>query len=188
MPVLIILLAAAAVILFALVVSTYRLKAPPMPSSPEVREAVCKIIKKYLNQGSIADLGSGWGGLARKIAGKFPDNHVRGVEGSLFPFLFCWISRLMRKGKSPEFMFRNFMKPKILRRIISDTDIFLSYLSPIHMLRLKELLTIFEESGSMNKYYISIVFAFPGLAPVEVIEVNDTLRSRILVYKISRYV
>ena len=182
------LLALTALALLFIVVSTYRLKAPPMPSSPDVREALLKVTAKYTDNGGIADLGSGWGGLARKTSSIFSESRIYGVEGSLFPFLFSRVLEVFRKEKNITFLYGNFFKPGFLKKLVKNTNVFFCYLSPLHMVRLKELFTIFEEYGSMHKYIISIVFAFPGLTPVEIVEVKDKLNSRIFVYKLNRYI
>ncbi len=64
---------------------------PPFPSTRGEKEAVCHFLK---GEGSIYELGCGWGGLAVALAREFPERRVVGIELSPLPALVSWIRAL----------------------------------------------------------------------------------------------
>jgi|GEM_PF-4720696 len=89
-----ILVCAAVLFLAALVVDTWRLGAPPMPSSLAERRAVVALVDKLVReQGrplTVVEVGAGWGGLALAVVRACPDCTVLAVEGAVVPAAVCW--------------------------------------------------------------------------------------------------
>lgn len=133
---------------------------PPAPTLPAVRQAVIEMVGRHADPArdlKIAEFGCGWGGLALLLAKKFPRSTVIGYEISPCPLL---VSRL---------------RAALAQRVeISNTDFFLSdweqfdvivcYLSPRHMVRIKEKLDALPRKPLL----ISCSFAMPDSVPVEV--------------------
>lgn len=73
----------------SLIFGVLRYGAPPMPSSPMLRKSVLNALQAVaLPPGALLDVGSGWGGLARRMARQFPERSVAGVEPLLIPYCF----------------------------------------------------------------------------------------------------
>ena len=158
----------------SLIITTLRVTIPPMPSSRAVRWLVIAFLKKYHYEGSIVELGAGWGGLSRKAARALPHLPVTGIEISLLPFVFSWITQKVSGLKNLKHK-----KSDIFRIPFEPGAAYLCYLSPACMDQLEEQLTREESQGIL---VVSAVFALPGRIPLEVKEVNDLYRSRVYVY------
>lgn len=80
-------------------ITFFRRTAPQLPSERKLRDAVVSEIRKHYPDARTAiDIGSGWGGMARRIAREFPNMRVVGVE--LMPLAFA-CSRLARLFLGP---------------------------------------------------------------------------------------
>jgi len=59
---------------------------PPLPSSPAVKRAMLAALPVKL-EGTVYDLGSGWGGMAFALARRYPGCRVTGFEVSPLPWI-----------------------------------------------------------------------------------------------------
>jgi len=160
----------------AILVSTLRTGSPPMPSGESLRREALQMLEgEAIPAGAIYDLGSGWGGLARALAARYPDRQVVGVEASLLPFL---VSKLVSAVTGPKNL--RFVYKDARRAPVEDAGLLLCYLSGDTLARIAPAL----EDGLPGKTLIlSITFAWPGRQPAETRRVRDMFRSPIYLYR-----
>jgi len=112
-------------------VYTVRVGVPPMPSSPVAREAIFKLLPDRVD-GTVYDLGSGWGGLAIALADRYPDNRVVGVELSPLPYLASRLRLLLRPRRN-----LHFKRADFLQMPLGDAGLVVCYLMIGAMRRLE---------------------------------------------------
>jgi hypothetical protein len=142
----------------------------PMPSSGRVRRALESLLDELPATGAMAELGSGWGTVARQLARRRPRAWVVGFETSPLPYLF---SRL-RPCANLKFVRADFFK-----RDLGCFGLIYCYLCPALMERLAAK---FERELEPGSIVVSNSFALRGWRPARVVEVDDFYRSRIYVY------
>jgi len=160
----------------SIVWTTVRVGMSPMPSSAKATRAILDLIPGNAGE-RIAELGSGWGGLALAVTSHRPEAHVMAYELSLLPWMWSiGVARLMGRQEI-EFVRRDFFDADL-----SETDVVLCYLFPGAMERLAEPLTHLK-AGSV---IISNTFRLPGWQPDEVVELDDLYRTRVYRYVVGR--
>ena len=90
-------------IMFVIALQSVYLGISPMPSSRKV----VKAIKPYINDHSIksiADLGSGWGGILKQLTKANKEAKVEGFEIAWIPFFYS----LLTKTRETNVIFANF--------------------------------------------------------------------------------
>lgn len=165
-------------LLFAasIVWTTLRVGISPMPSSAKATRAILDLIPGSAGE-RIAELGSGWGGLALAVTSHRPKARVVAYELSLLPWVWSiGVARLMGR-REIEFVRRDFFDADL-----GDTDVVLCYLFPGAMERLAERLGHLK-AGSI---IISNTFRLPGWQTDEVVELDDLYRTRIYRYVVGR--
>lgn len=151
------------------------MKVCPMPTPASTRRAMIEGIH-HPSPKVIAELGSGWGGIAIAAAARYPDAHVTGYEGSLMPYLF---SRL-RKMLHPEMKNLRFVKKNFFEDNLSDVDVVLCYLSNPHMAQLETKLDRELKNGAE---IISSTFYMPHWLPREQEIVGGIYDTDVFVYE-----
>ncbi|MDA3808727.1 MAG: hypothetical protein PF518_00215 [Spirochaetaceae bacterium] len=147
----------------------------PMPSSEKERMKVTEILNRYPELLRATDLGSGWGGLARKIRRQCPDLEIQAIEKSPIPYV---ISRLLSFiTNSTSIIYRNCDIDDIPLR---NYEAYITYLSGPAM---KTLRTHFEKDHPRKGILISIAFAMPGWTPVYVEYIETMFHSPIYLYE-----
>ena len=160
----------------AILVSTLRTGSPPMPSGESLRrEALQMLEREAIPSGAIYDLGSGWGGLARALAARYPDRQVIGVEASLLPYL---VSKVVSAVSGPRNL--RFVHKDARRTSVDDAGLLLCYLSGDTLARIAPTL---EDGLPAKALILSITFAWPGRKPAETRRVRDMFRSPIYLYR-----
>ena len=144
----------------------------PMPSSRKQKQLMIRSIPGDM-EGSIFELGSGWGSLAFLAARRFPQCRIIGYENSPIPFLF---SKIIYRSSNLRYERKDFLHVSL-----SGAAVILCYLYPGGMERLKPKL---ETELKPRSWIITNTFAVPGWQPHAVAEVNDVYRSKIYVYKL----
>lgn len=102
-----------------------------MPSTPQTRNKIINILCENHDDCaglSIYDLGSGWGGLCRKLSSKFPRATIKGFEISPVPYMVSKIFAL--------FGHYTISRQDIFKLDLSQADIIVCYLSHYHMNKL----------------------------------------------------
>jgi hypothetical protein len=175
MAILLVLLSSTLVGVASVLLGARRTGVVPMPSSRSARRVIVDVLRGRDRYGTITDLGSGWGGLVRRLARNLPDRTVVAVEHSRLPHLF---SRIVA-GPAIVPNLRH------LRRDIYDLPLqsgeaYVCYLSGTGMSRLRES---FERDLPRKGVLVSLAFAMPGWSPVEVRTARDLFHSPVYVYE-----
>jgi len=145
-------------LLGGLLIVAYALRTgvPPMPTGRGTRVAMLRMLPETVD-GTIYDLGSGWGGLAFALAGRYPANPVVGIELSPLPWLFACVMQAIRP--SPNLHFR---RADMLAVPLADAGAVTCYLIPGAMQRLAPKLSAELRPGVP---VVSYSFAVDGWAP-----------------------
>jgi len=128
-----------------------------MPSSRIAKRAMLSLLKESTPQ-VIYELGSGWGGMAIKLAKTFPQAKVVAFELSPIPYLYS-------KILSPRLNNLNFRRRDFLKEDLAKADTIVCYLFPKGM----ELL----EKKLQKQTVISNSFALPNRKPAQTLYVDD---------------
>ena len=159
----------------SLLIGGRRTGVAPMPSSRRMRGAIIAAIDRYGSGRHIIDLGSGWGGLARRIARAHPDQQVMAVEHSLVPLLFSRIASVFWLVPN----LRHHRTDFDALTLTSET-IHVTYISGHAMQRLRRQ---FERDQPRNGVLISCAFAMPGWTPARTVVVRGFMHTPIYVYE-----
>lgn len=146
-----------------------------MPSSRSLRRVIVQTLAGYGGIATVTDLGSGWGGLARRIARAHPDRMVVAVEHSRVPLL---VSRIA-SGPAIVPNLRH-EKADIYAVPLRSGEAYVCYLSGEGMTRLRKS---FERDLPRGGVLISAAFAMPGWTPTLIHTATDLFRSRVYVYE-----
>lgn len=147
----------------------------PMPTAPKVKKALLAHLPDNVD-GTIYELGSGWGTLARPLAKKYQRNRITAYELSSIPFLY---SKLVNLILPLENLFMQRVDFFVVD--LKDAGLVVCYLYPGAMTRLKAK---FEEELRQGTWVVSNTFAVPGWQPVKIVEVNDLYRTKVYLYRI----
>ncbi|HRJ67622.1 MAG TPA: methyltransferase [Alphaproteobacteria bacterium] len=109
-----------------------KMKVSPMPTPQSTRKAMLNCIHQKSPK-VIAELGSGWGGIALAAAARYPQAKIIGFEGSLIPLLFSKMRLLLH----PEIKNVTFENKNFFESDMQDIDVVLCYLSNPHMSQLE---------------------------------------------------
>lgn len=162
-------------IIASVVIWSVRNGISPMPTSPKAKKQLLFLLPDHV-QGTIYELGSGWGTLLFPLARKYPKSCIVGYETSLCPYL---VSRFLIS------VFR-LSHVKVVRRDffsvnLQDASLVVCYLYPGAMSRLKDKFLKELPPGSC---VISNTFAIPGWAPEVVREVGDLYKTKVYLYRV----
>lgn len=144
-----------------------------MPTSEKVKLKVLDCVPPE-TQGTILDLGSGWGTMVMQLAKKFPHCHIIGYESSPIPYYFSKIWALFAKLPNMKIYRKNFFEENI-----SNASLIYCYLYPGAM---KQLRDKFNEELKPGTIVFSNTFALPNWEPVHVVNVKDIYNTRIYMY------
>jgi hypothetical protein len=162
-------------ILASVVIWSLRNGISPMPTSPKAKKQLLLLLPDDV-QGTIYELGSGWGTLLVPLARKYPDCDVVGYETSLCPYIvsrfWIWMLRLPNA--------------KVVRRDFFSVDLreaslLVCYLYPGAMRRLKDKLLGELKPGTC---VVSNTFAIPGWIPEATREVGDLYKTKVYLYRV----
>jgi hypothetical protein len=156
--------------------STLRFGISPMPSSRRVRDALVALLPADLD-GTVHELGAGWGTLAFAVARRCPRATVVAHEGSLVPYLFCALRRALTGAKNVELRFGNFLGHDLrgARGVIT-------YLWTGGM---EQLSAKFDAELPPGAFVLSHTFAWRGRTAVETVTLDDLYRTPIYRYVID---
>lgn len=161
-------------VLFSIVMWSIRTGISPMPTTSKVKNILLQALPPQV-QGTIYELGSGWGTLAFSLAKHYPQCQVIGYESSPVPY---WISL----GLSWLTQNNNLrlVKQDFFQAHLQDAALVVCYLFPGAMSKLKQK---FEKELPPETWVISNTFVVPGWEPLEIYQVNDLYQTKIFVYK-----
>lgn len=149
----------------------------PMPVMPQMARLMLEECPERVN-GDILEIGSGWGGLAIKLARKYPDSRVVGCEMSWVPYLFSHAR--LKAGRLPNL---NLLRKDFFDVDFSGAGLVVCYLSNAHMKKLEpKFLRELPEGAKV----VSSTFACPEWQPVRVRRVPRLYDAQIFVYEVKR--
>lgn len=147
----------------------------PMPTSKKAKISLFKNLP-VCREGTIFELGSGWGTLVFPLAKKYPTCKVIGLENSPLPYLFSKSRQRLNPLPNLELRFTNFFSLPL-----NEASLIVCYLYPGAMKKLK---IKFEKELTKGTYVISHTFSIPGWQPLNVYEIHDLYHNKIYLYKI----
>lgn len=153
---------------------TVRTGITPMPSSRAAKRIILDDAV-VAGEGSIIDLGSGWGGLAIAFAKRYPDHRVIGYELSFFPWLFSLLVKRFHGLNNLTFYRHDFMLADL-----SQAALLLCYLYPGGMSDLKEKL---DKECHEVVLLVSNNFALPGARAEKELRLRNFSKTPIYFYR-----
>jgi hypothetical protein len=160
-------------VLASIVRTTLRVGISPMPSSRKAWRAMLAAAA-IAPEGTIVDLGAGWGTLAIRCARAWPARQVVGYELSWVPWLAATLAKHLLRLHNLELRREDFLKADL-----SSATVLLCYLFPRGMQALAEKL----HRDAVHPMVISNTFALPTFQAHQTIELQDLYRSRVYVYR-----
>lgn len=146
-----------------------------MPSSGKVCRAILKA-SEDAPEGSIIDLGSGWGTLLFALARKYPDRKVIGYELSWVPWIYTYVYKIIYRLHNVQIYRRNFLTADL-----SEASLLVCYLFPKGMIDLQKKL-----AGESCPMLISSTFALPDCEPIETVRLDDLYKTPIYIYRVVK--
>lgn len=150
---------------------------PPMPSHRRVVPVMFEMIPETLSPRVAYDLGCGWGQLAFRLAGRYPEAKVIGIELSPLPWLFCRLRKLVQRRPNLEIRYGNF-----LNQPLANADLILCYLMINAMKRLK---TKLDREANHGTVVISNSFAMPGWLAEDIQIVPAAMSAWVYRYRVA---
>ena len=177
----IIVLAAVGLAILSVVLPTLWTRASPLPTSGAVRATLLAMLPLTVD-GPVYDLGSGWGGLARALARRYPRTPVIGFEVSPLPWAWSRLRQALgglSDGKTGNLTFRfgDFHNADL-----TGAALVVCYLPGPAMEKLKPKLEAELKPGAM---VASNTFALRGWDPVEVRTAPDAHASQVYLYRVG---
>jgi 16S rRNA A1518/A1519 N6-dimethyltransferase RsmA/KsgA/DIM1 with predicted DNA glycosylase/AP lyase activity len=160
----------------SIILSTLRLGTPPVPTSPRVLREVLRLVPPE-QQGTVLELGSGWGTLAFALADHCPRARVVAYELSPVPYAFSWLRQ--RLAPRPNLLL---VRQDFFQASLSGASLVVGYLVPAVMTRLKPKLTQELAPGSL---ILTHTFALRGWKPRESRVVDDLYRTHVYLYSVQ---
>ncbi|MFT6123599.1 MAG: 16S rRNA A1518/A1519 N6-dimethyltransferase RsmA/KsgA/DIM1 with predicted DNA glycosylase [Oleiphilaceae bacterium] len=148
-----------------------------MPSSHKARQAMFQLADDT-GDGSIYDLGSGWGHLVIRLAKRYPQRQIVGYELSLLPWFTALVLKRMLGLNNLSLHRENFLKADL-----SQASVVMCYLYPAVMEGIKEKLS---QEGADALFLISHNFALNSQSALKVIQLNDFYRSPVYLYQLNK--
>ena len=172
----IIVLAAVGLAILSVVLPTLWTRASPLPTSGAARATLLAMLPLTVD-GPVYDLGSGWGGLARALARRYPRSPVIGFEVSPLPWAWSRLRQALRGSANLTFRFGDFHNADL-----SGAALVVCYLPGPAMEKLKPKLEAELKPGAM---VASNTFALRGWDPVEVRTAPDAPASQVYLYRVG---
>lgn len=122
------------------------------------------------------DLGCGLGDIVTSVSRARPQARVIGVETAPLSFLVAWVRTKLFAGENAQIRFQS-----IWDTDVSNADVVYAFLSPAPMTRLNEKIRAEMKPGSR---FISNSFAVPGSEPDEIVAVDDSRETQLLIWRL----
>jgi len=153
---------------------TYRTQVPLYLSSQEVTKALLSLLPQQRNF-SFIDLGSGCGGLLKKLSQVQSNGRYYGIEAAPLPFLLSKLRNIVC-ASNYTIKWGDFWKDNL-----AHYDVAYAYLSPVPMKSLWDKTRQEMQPGSI---FISNSFLIPGVVPEKSIPLNDFSGSTLYLWRI----
>lgn len=159
----------------SIVFYTLRTGISPMPTLGKVRRQLLPLLPPEL-EGTVLELGAGWGTLAFALADRCPRARVVAFELSPLPFAFCWLRQRLAPRPNLELRRQDFF-----RASFTGASVVVCYLFPGGMTRLGPKLLAELSPGAR---VLSHTFALRGWKPLRTLVVDDLYRTPIYLYEL----
>ncbi len=149
----------------------------PTPVMPWVRRRALSLLKEHrqlLDIRTIADLGSGWGGMIGQLQKQYPTAYITGYEISPCPYYFTRLRFMCARDKI------TIKRHDFFSEDIAGYDVVFCYLSPQHMEKLKPHLSRLKK-GSL---VVTCSFPIEGWEPIATVTVWGLVKIPICLYRI----
>ncbi|HEX8697724.1 MAG TPA: class I SAM-dependent methyltransferase [Myxococcaceae bacterium] len=160
----------------SIIVYTLRTGISPMPTLGKVRRQLLPLVEPGL-EGTVLELGAGWGTLAFALADRCPRAKVVAFELSPLPFAFCWLRQRLAPRPNLELRRQDFF-----RASFAGASLVVCYLFPGAMTRLAPKLLAELAPGAR---VLSHTFALRGWTPLRTLVVEDLYRTPIYLYAVE---
>ena len=157
-----------------IVIYTVRTGISPMPSSRKARHLMMEQVPPEFD-GTIYELGAGWGSLAFPFSKAFPKATIHAFELSPLPYLFCQLRSLITPSGAVHLYRKNFLNVNL-----SDADIVICYLYPEAMATLQSK---FEKELPKGALVITNTFTLPTWPPIAQTELSPGSPFHVSTYK-----
>jgi len=147
-----------------------------MPSSAKAYNAMLTLAEETGN-GTLVDLGSGWGNFVIAIAKKYPQRQVVGYELSFLPWLS---SSLVKKVLGLQNL--TLYRQDFYQADLSSASVVVCYLFPQAMEKIEHKLL--NQQRNID-FLISNNFALPTSKAIKVVQIDDFYKSPIYLYKLE---
>ncbi len=151
-----------------------REQVPLYLSNTKTRHTVAALFERA-GGNTFIDLGCGLGGIVGAVAAAHPAARVTGVETAPLSFLVSWLRIGVFGHRNADIRYES-----IWNTDVRDADVVYAFLSPAPMTRLYEKLKSEMKPGAL---FISNSFAVPGGEPDEVIQVDDSRQTQLLIWR-----
>ena len=151
-------------------------RASPLATSRAVRETMLAMLPDTIH-GPVYELGSGWGGLARALARRYPQTPVLAFEVSPLPWA---VARALQAFGGPGNLGLRF--GDFHRADLRGAALVVCYLPPPAMEKLKPKLAAELSPGAL---VLSNTFAIRDWRPIDEKTVPDQHLSRVYLYKVG---
>lgn len=151
----------------------HRLKVSPVPTLPWTRTQILALMDEYMTDDvmSVYELGSGWGGMAKRIARRFPKLRVVGIELSPLPYIVSKFN--MRRNLT-------FKRANALNVDLSGADMLALYLTRDILAQFKPK---FEAELKPGTIVIASGFEIEGWQAIKKAPMKGALEKDIFVYR-----
>ncbi|WP_239014319.1 class I SAM-dependent methyltransferase [Archangium violaceum] len=161
--------------MLSIVFHTLRTGISPMPTSGKVRRQLLSLIPPEL-EGTVLELGSGWGTLAFALADHCPRARVVAFELSPLPYAFSRLRQRLAPRPNLQLVREDFF-----RASFAGASAIVCYLFPGAM---KRLAPRFSGELAPGTCIVSNTFALRGWKPVRTLVVDDLYRTPIYLYEV----
>ncbi len=163
-------LAAASLVLWSL-----RWGIGPVPTSTRVRKHLLTLLPDVF-EGTIYELGAGWGALALPLAKRYPKHTVVAYEISPLPYLV-----LSARSKCAALPNMRVYRKNFYKAPLADAGLVVCYLYPGAMERLK---TKFEQELKPGTWVLTHTFGVPGWEPLAQAVADDIYHTPVYLYRV----
>ncbi len=146
----------------------------PVPTSSKVRAKLKKVLPDQV-QGSVMELGAGWGGITIALAEKYPDQQIIAIENSFPVWCICRL-RLKLSGYSNV----EVRLADVYQVSFEGVGLIYCYLFQDGMQKLSQKL----RQNQQPLIAISHTFSLPDFVPEQIDRADDLWRSYIYRYRI----
>lgn len=151
-----------------------REQVPLYLSNSKTERAIVALFERAGGE-TFIDLGCGLGGIVNAVASAHPAARVTGVETAPLSFLISWLRIAGSRRRNATIRFES-----IWNTDVGNADVVYAFLSPAPMARLYEKLKSEMKPGAL---FISNSFAVPGDEPDEVVQIDDSRQTQLLIWR-----